>query len=148
MAKDYRAIAEIDGAEIDVRFVSQTRRDAITEKYTRRIGGAAIGRTDWDRVNEELADEMIVGWRNLKLATVMRFGFEDFDTLTPDAEGNVPYSQLTARLLISKSLRVLRSGEPGFAQIIDDVSRGILEAQARKNAPASPSSESSPVSTG
>lgn len=142
MAKEYTAVVEIADAEFDVRFVGQKRRDEISDANTQKRAGNLIGDLNIGKYQEELADEQIAGWRNVTRATAMRLGYEDFDALPEDEQGQVPYAQLTARKLYRYALR------DRFANVIDEASRSILEGLARKNARPSASSASSPASTG
>lgn len=89
----------IGAAKFNLRFVSQRRRNELSNKATPRGG-----EFNHDTFSDLYAREAITGWSNLTPVDCLGFGYEDFEALPVDEHGCVPFSPDTASLLYRECL--------------------------------------------
>lgn len=126
MAKEERGEVELldaPGVVIEIRYLSQTARNEINDRHTRR--GEVL--PNWRKVTPDIADAMIVGWSGLTRRAVRRLGFQDAESLPVDDAGEIPYTVPTARKLF------VECEWAKFAGPLNEANSGLLEAIDRKN---------------
>lgn len=130
---------ELAGATFSVRWIPQRRRDEIIEQAKTRLPGSLATETDPRKYADLIAAESITRWTGLTPLGALELGYEDFEALPVDANGEVPFNVETAKKLYRECLYA------DFAARIDEVSRNLAREVAREKKRVAASSATSPA---